>query len=159
MQSSTSRVDGFEIHVGHGDDVGHIALGGNLPPVEDSLRGPVEYNGGRVPVSPGADAVFIEPFHGVLGSAEHSSNGFSPFMFAVTVDGVPEHERGQAVAGTRQGGVVDADEFHGPAQDFNQVFAGENDAAGQGYADEFVAADGDAVRCRPSNPKGCGSST
>ena len=96
-------------------------------------------------MSPGVDAVFIEPFHGVLGSVEHSSNGFSPFMFAVTVDGVPEHERGQAVAGTGQGGVVDADEFHGPAQGFDQVFAGENDTAGQGCADEFVAADGDAV--------------
>ena len=61
-------------------------------------------------MSPCVDAVFIESFHGVLSGVEHSSDGFSPFMFAVTVDGVPEHERGEAVAGTGQGGVVDADD-------------------------------------------------
>ena len=35
---SHQPVDGFEIDVGHGDDVGHLALGGNLPPVEDFRR-------------------------------------------------------------------------------------------------------------------------
>ena len=96
-------------------------------------------------MSPGVDAVFVEPFHGVLGDGEHAEDGLSPFIFAVAVDGVPEHERGESVAGTGQGGVVDADEFHGPSQGFDQVFTGENDTAGQGCADEFVAADGDAV--------------
>ena len=96
-------------------------------------------------MSPCVDAVFIEPLHCVLGSVEHPSDRNPPCVFAVAVDGVPEHERGEAVAGTGQGGVVDADEFDGPAQGFDQVFAGEDDAAGQGCADEFVAADGDAV--------------
>ena len=142
---SHQPVDGFEIHVGHGDDVGHFALGGDLPPVEDFLRGAVEYHGGRVPVSPGADAVFVEPLHGVLGSVQHTANGLSPSIFAVTVDGVPEHERGEAVAGTGQGGVVDAGILDGSAQGFDQVFAGDDDTARQGCADQFVAADGDAV--------------
>ena len=66
-------------------------------------------------------------------------------IFAVVVDGVPEHERREAVAGAGQCGVVDADEFDGAVQGFDQVFAGDDDAARQGCAHEFVAADGDAV--------------
>ena len=110
-----------------------------------SCDGSVEYHGGGVPVSPGVDAVFVEPLHGVLSGVQHTANGLSPSIFAVAVDGVPEHERGEAVAGTGQGGVVDADEFDGPAQRFDQVFAGDDDTAGQGCADQFVTADGDAV--------------
>ena len=131
--------------MGHGDDVGLLSLRGDLPPVEDFLWRTVEYHSGRVPVPPGVDATFVEPLHGVFGGLQHSEDSLSPVLLAVAVDGVPDHEGGEAVAGTRQGGVVDADEFHGPAQGFHQVSAGEDDAAGQGRTDELVAADGDAV--------------
>ena len=131
--------------VGHGDDVGLIALGGDLPLSEHLWAGAGKHHGDGVPVSPGGYAVVVETVDGVLGGAEHAGCQVPESLFPVPLQGVPEHQGGEAVAGPGDGGVLDADQFDGAADPFHVALAGQDHPAGEGSADQLVAADGDAV--------------
>ena len=74
----------------------------------------------------------VELLHRVFRRVEHTGGQFLEPLVSVPIQGVPEHQRGQPVAGAGQGGIVDANVLYGAAHLFHVGLAGQDYAAGRG---------------------------
>ena len=145
---SQAVVDKFVHHVpgdvGHGDDVGDVIQGGDLPLPEDLRPWPGEDHRYGVAVLPSRDAESLKRRTAYSAvSSIRSANSWNPL--APRLWRACQIEGREGAAGPRDGGIQDSDVLDGPGYPGDIVLSGQDYPAGDRGAYYLVAADGDAV--------------
>lgn len=136
VQEVVELLDG---DAGHHDHMGDVALAGELPAADEPfVLGSLEHHGAAERVEHGAHPRRHEPVPQVMRVAQAFLDLLPESPVPLPVEGVPEEERGVAIAAAHDGGVPGRQVFDVARQGIDVLQPRYLDAAGHGTSHELV---------------------
>ena len=138
-------VDHLTGYVRHCYQVGDVSEWSQLPLVQHVWRRTRKDDGRAVLPAPGGNAVGVELPDCVLRGVEHLRHNAPKAVLSVLGQGIPDNHRGEGVARAKERGVQSPHVFDSAPNSGRVLAPGDDNAAGNGRTDHFVARNGDAV--------------
>src|SRR4051812_40049838 len=122
-------VDDLAGDVWHDNQVADLLFRSDDPLLHDGLGRTGKDNRYRVRVKPRGDGVRLKLFHCVFRTTQAVTHHRAQAGFSERAQAVPQHERSERTARSRDGGIECADVFDGALDAIDVRFAREHDAA------------------------------